>query len=254
MRTIALLITTVWLTATQAQPAYQLAPPLLRSSGLFFSDTAQATLSFAMAGARIHYTLDGSQPTAASALYRQPLCISSHRTVLKAAVFADGYTPSAIVSQEFFAPGLRIAGVSGTQPHERYAAPASYLYNGQDGGTHHASGQWLGYQCDSIEWKIDLKDRVPASQLMLHVLYNPSAWIFLPRQISVYTEAGYLLQTMQFTPDPQQPAGAIALWLSFRKGQYHQLRVVIHPLDRIPEWHDGRGTPGWCFIDELKVY
>lgn len=249
-----MLIMTSWLNATHAQATYQLSPPLLRSSGPFFADTAQAILSFGMAGARIHYTLDGSQPTAASALYRQPIRISSHRTVLKAAVFADGYTPSAVVSQEFFAPGLRIAGVSGTLPHERYAAPASYLYNSKDGGTHHASGQWLGYQCDSIAFTIDLQDRQPASQLMLHVLYNPSAWIFLPQQISVYTQAGALLQNMQFTPDPKQSAGAQALWLSFRKGQYRQLRVVIHPLHRIPEWHDGRGTPGWCFIDELKVY
>ncbi|MCU0335286.1 MAG: chitobiase/beta-hexosaminidase C-terminal domain-containing protein [Chitinophagaceae bacterium] len=254
MRILALLILTSWFAASKAQPAYQLAPPLLRSSGLFFSDTAQATLSFAMAGARIHYTLDGSQPTPASPLYQQPLSITRHRTMLKAAVFADGYTPSTVVSQEFYAPGLRIAGVSGTLPHERYAAPASYLYNSQDGGTHHASGQWLGYQCDSISWTIDLAGRQPASQMMLHVLYNPSAWIFLPRQISVYNQAGSLLHTLQFTPEAQQPAGAKALWLSFRKGQYRQLRVVIHPLNRIPDWHDGRGTPGWCFIDELKVY
>ena len=57
------------------------------------------TLS-ASAGAQIRYTLDGSEPSADSALYAGPLALSNV-TVVRARAFREGWTPSAVASAEY---------------------------------------------------------------------------------------------------------------------------------------------------------
>ena len=31
------------------------------------------------------------------------------------------------------------------------------------------------------------------------------------------------------------------------------VKVNARPLESIPEWHDGKGTRGWLFVDEIIV-
>ena len=33
-----------------------------------------------------------------------------------------------------------------------------------------------------------------------------------------------------------------------------KLKLVLLPLKKIPDWHNGKGNHGWLFIDEIKVY
>ena len=56
-----------------------------------------ATLRSALAGAKIYYTLDDTDPTTASALYTEPLVFSADGTILKAMVVAQGYNNSAVL-------------------------------------------------------------------------------------------------------------------------------------------------------------
>ena len=57
-----------------------------------FTETTQVTMS-GPAGAEIHYTLDGSIPTAESALYESPITLSE-TTVVKAIAVKDGVSSS----------------------------------------------------------------------------------------------------------------------------------------------------------------
>ena len=83
------------------------ATPVANPVGGDYADVV--TLSLAAAtpstGARIHYTLDGTEPTEASALYAGPITLSEPAQ-LKARTYADDHTPS----------GLRIASYRPSSP------------------------------------------------------------------------------------------------------------------------------------------
>jgi hypothetical protein len=81
----------------------------------------------AIPGAEVRYTMDGSEPDAASALYIEPVELTTP-TTLKARAFREGFTPSPIAASRFVDPevpvpvriqGLKLwvkadAGVAGT--------------------------------------------------------------------------------------------------------------------------------------------
>ena len=68
--------------------------------GGYFSGTQLITLS-AGAGQTIYYTLDGTDPTISSAVYQNPIAVSSN-TVVRARIAATGYLPGKIHARTFF--------------------------------------------------------------------------------------------------------------------------------------------------------
>lgn len=80
-------------------PGIAVEPTLSLPSG--FYDATEVSLTTPEADATIRYTLDGSPPTEASPAYTGPLTLTAN-TVVRAAAFAPGRTPSAVVSQAFF--------------------------------------------------------------------------------------------------------------------------------------------------------
>ncbi len=75
--------------------------PVVSLASGFYPASASVTITTPQAGATIRYTLDGAPPTQASALYSGPLTLGATR-VLRAAAFAPGRTPSAVVSRTYF--------------------------------------------------------------------------------------------------------------------------------------------------------
>jgi len=76
------------------------ATPTSPTATAYVTETCTVTLECATAGATIHYTTDGSEPTAASAVYSAPFAVTGTVTV-KAIAFADAYLESAVFTQAF---------------------------------------------------------------------------------------------------------------------------------------------------------
>lgn len=81
-------------------PLPTVATPTFSPTACSFYPTTNVTLSCATSGATIRYTLDGSDPTAESAVYTAPIAFSATTTV-KASAFADGMNASAVVSATY---------------------------------------------------------------------------------------------------------------------------------------------------------
>jgi regulation of enolase protein 1 (concanavalin A-like superfamily) len=102
-------------TYTQQQATQQAAAaPTFNPGGKTFSGTQQVSLSDSTPGATIHYTLNGSTPTASSSVYSSPLSITTSTTI-KAIATASGYAASAVsnatyTQQAASAPTLNPAG------------------------------------------------------------------------------------------------------------------------------------------------
>ncbi|HSC54794.1 MAG TPA: FN3 associated domain-containing protein [Phnomibacter sp.] len=241
-----------------AQKTYQLAPPNAKFASAFFDKSTSVSFVFEQPGSEIRYTTDGSDPTANSAVYKKPIAISKHQTIIKAATFAKGFTPSETVVLPFFSQGLPIAQLSTTSPNNKYKGSGpTTLFDNKSGGTNHNNNAWLGFDSDSIIVNITMQQSTNISAVMLHVLVNQGAWIFAPQQVQVYVvdnNSARLLQTHTIESKQQTPTDAEAIMVALPKTKTNQLRLVITPLATLPEWHAGKGNKAWCFIDEIKIY
>src|SRR6266568_1992290 len=74
--------------------------PVLSPGSQTFSSSLAVTISDATAGATIYYTLDGSTPTVASAVYSNPITLTATATI-RAMASASGYLQSAVASETY---------------------------------------------------------------------------------------------------------------------------------------------------------
>jgi hypothetical protein len=99
------------------------AAPYFNLAGGTFHSPQLLTLTDSTPGAAIHYTTNGSSPTASSTLYTGPISISSTETI-KAAAIASGYSLSAVSSKSYVyvpfalaaAPAFSLAGGTYNSP------------------------------------------------------------------------------------------------------------------------------------------
>ncbi|MDH5763131.1 MAG: PKD domain-containing protein, partial [Nitrospinota bacterium] len=87
------------------------AAPIILPAGGTYNGSVEVSMLTITSGATIHYTTDGTTPTAASAVYTAPFTLTASATVKAIAVRA-GYTDSGVTSAEYTIGGLNTAPVA----------------------------------------------------------------------------------------------------------------------------------------------
>jgi hypothetical protein len=82
----------------------RLAAPGILPESSAFADSVVVTLTHPLAGVRIRYTLDGSDPDSLSTVYAGPFTLKE-TTPVSAVAFLDGYRPSPVAIRLFAKPG-----------------------------------------------------------------------------------------------------------------------------------------------------
>ncbi len=248
--------------SVEAQTPVQLAPPLLQYQSVFFKKTATAQLKFAMQGTSIYYTLNNKTPTKKDLIYRTPIQINQSFTTIKAMVFGDGFLPSEVVSATFIKDGVRIKSVQQTPANERYRGNGNNTLIDNAGGlTSVNSNTWLGYQTDSVQVDLLLASTQELSSIMINCLQDHGSWIFLPQQIQVLffndRLQRYVLvaeKTIKATVEIKG-AGCVPILMPIvKKTTGQKIKIILKGIKSLPDWHQGKGQPGWLFIDEIKLY
>jgi hypothetical protein len=102
--TNSLAVVAAWINSLPGVPA--LDPPTITPAGGTFYGPVAVTLQPPLTNATLYYTLDGSLPSAGSAVYVSPLAITNSLT-LRANAFAPGYTNSVAANGVFtIQPGV----------------------------------------------------------------------------------------------------------------------------------------------------
>jgi hypothetical protein len=241
---------------------YRLAPPKIRCEQVFFENNTEVRLFFDLKGARIRYTLDGTEPTALSALYKKPIRVNKD-VRLRARVFHADYLPSEIAALDVFrrgtppVPPLRL----GHAPADEYGGAASNydrLIDGKTGSDDLHDGAWIGLSGKPLDvyatWKKEQQIRV----VKLSTLTNTGAWIFPPTKISLYVageDAQYRLVKEEVLTTPgnslKPEEGRHTYVLRFPPERCTRVCVVAEPWGNLPDWHPGKGAPAWLFVDEI---
>lgn len=241
---------------------YQLAPPLMKTGAVFFSATSQLRFEFRQPGAVIRYTTDGSLPSASSKRYSGPITVTNNRTIVQARSFAKGFRPSEPMGQQFWKNGAGFTVENCSKPNERYSAKGTASLNDNIGGSPALSnGNWLGFQSDTVTIDLSITYGKPVQEMMLDLLQAEDQWIFMPASVQwlAWNEARQawdLMAEKKFNPE-EPHAGSECQFTLLKAAtavQAKKQRVVMVPLQQLPDWHAGKGQPAWLFIDELKLY
>lgn len=244
---------------TNAQDNFQLARPLLKYSSAFFSTEMSVEMAFAEPNTQIRYTLDGQNPTENSPLYTQPVRITKRFTNLKARVFSTIYQPSDVVEATFIKDGLPIKSVETTPPNQKYKGSGAMTLIDNKGGTTNISGStWLGFQTDTVEIVLRLYKKEKVKNVLVNLLRDYGSWIFLPEKIEVFAFKNNAFQLVDNKSYEQNKningSACVAAVFPLKNGiKTDQLKIQLHLVKQIPDWHAGKGNKSWIFVDEVFV-
>ncbi|HJE88763.1 glycoside hydrolase family 20 protein [Rikenella microfusus] len=208
-------------------------------------------------GGVIHYTTDGSEPTAQSPVYTEPIRIDSMATV-RAIVVKDGRRVSkAVASQTLgFHKGSGKAVKYNTVLSPAYAGSPVTLVDGLTGSLDPRSGLYQG--CDGADFDVivDLGERTKFTEVTGSFLQAASSWIYLPEAMTVsisddgehFTEAGRV--------ERQVDMGKLAelRYLFTVRGNFDARYVRVVGVNGItPSGLKGAGQKNWIFADEIFI-
>ena len=209
-------------------------------------------------GAPIRYTLDGSDPTASSPLYKAPVTIGDSCTFKAAALREGMQTPVYARKFDFNkATGRRIA--LNAAPTLKYTyGGASLLVDGYRGGPVYSNGAWIGFLNEPLDVTIDMQGAKPYSAVTVESLVEKGEWVFPPSSVGVYlSDDGSEFTEAALMSVPQEtagsPDGVKPFKVLFPETSARYLRVVARTVDPIPAWHGAAGQKAHMFVDEIIV-
>ena len=209
-------------------------------------------------GAPIRYTLDGSDPTASSPLYKAPVTIGESCTFEAAALREGMQTPVYTRKFDFNkATGRRIA--LNAAPTLKYTyGGASLLVDGYRGGPVYSNGAWIGFLNEPLDVTIDMQGAKPYSAVTVESLVEKGEWVFPPSSVGVYlSDDGSEFTEAALMSVPQEtagsPDGVKPFKVLFPETSARYLRVVARTVDPIPAWHGAAGQKAHMFVDEIIV-
>ena len=209
-------------------------------------------------GAPIRYTLDGSDPTASSPLYKAPVTIGESCTFKAAALREGMQTPVYARKFDFNkATGRRIA--LNAAPTLKYTyGGASLLVDGYRGGPVYSNGAGIGFLNEPLDVTIDMQGAKPYSAVTVESLVEKGEWVFPPSSVGVYlSDDGSEFTEAALMSVPQEtagsPDGVKPFKVLFPETSARYLRVVARTVDPIPAWHGAAGQKAHMFVDEIIV-
>ena len=261
MRLLALhLFYSLFLIVSLSAQEYQLSKPIVNlvDNG-FFQDQTEVKVSFSLEGAIIRYTLDDTDPTGSSKRYKKPIKFKQSG-ILKVRAFKKGFIPSEMVFHQIVKVEDRIQRLEiSPSSNGSYAGDgAKTLTDLKAGSLNFRDGNWLGYNEGPITINIDLGKVDQINNITLSTLMSTGSWIFPPESMEVYLseDGDTYVKFASVMPLPLQEMESTrkvfhAIGTGLKETRF--IRMIIHPLPELPDWHPGKGKPGWVFIDEVIV-
>lgn len=240
---------------------YNYARHLFDVKANFLPDTAAGTLTVTLStldGANIHYTLDGTKPSANSPKYTGPLTLKENCTFKAAAIRPAG--SSRVYTAEINLNKASLKPIALLQPLK-----APYIFNGAlnlvdglTGDANYKTGRWIAFYGNDMEAVIDFKQPTEISSVEIHTCVEKGDWVFDARGFSVAVSDDGKNFTAVASEDypvatPDSPNGVLAHKLTFEPRNARYLKVVALSERRIPDWHTGKGYTGFLFVDEIVV-
>lgn len=233
----------------------ELAAPKLEYESTFFDEELTVEVSYNLSDTDLFYKL-GEGDTQALENGQVKLTKSG-----KLSVFAkkEGWEDSPVTEQVF----IKVVDSGVQQTVLKYDPKGSYkakgvttLFDLKKGSENFRDGEWLGFNGDDLIVDVELRQSREISTVFISTLDDIGSWIFPPTSLEIWggSEAGKLtkLQTLNLEkPEGPEPKHMIIHELAFDAQELKHLQIRAKNYGNLPEWHPGKDTPAWLFIDEI---
>jgi hexosaminidase len=212
----------------------------------------------AQGGAPVKYTLNGKTPGFFANTYDKPLVLTES-CVLNAAAEREGVEPKVFSRKFDFHKAVGKPVTYSREPHRKYNPGSLYsLVDAVRGPEVYKSSEWVAWHGKPVDIIIDLEQTESCSSITVGMLSNKPSYIFLPQRLSVaVSEDGveYAEVAVQDygVEDKDAPDKASDLTLSFPAASARFVKVIVTPVQAIPDWHYAAGKRTFVFVDEIIV-
>lgn len=208
--------------------------------------------------AEIRYTLDGSVPTMSSPLYTGPIHLQKSANIC-AAAFRNGKS-SNVVRQDVSFNKATTCPITLLQPtHKNYTFDGGViLTDGVVGDSGYGTGRWLGFCGKDLEAVVDLQKPADFSHVEFNTCVEKGSWVFDARGIEVsVSDDGKTFTTVATKELPamgEKDANKVYNHkVDFNPTKARYIKLLVKSEHSIPAWHNGKGKPGFLFVDEICV-
>ena len=213
-------------------------------------------------GTIVRYTLDGTDPDSLnSPIYKKPIRLYNN-TVVKTKAFKPGWISSDIVQRNFYKSTIHPDSVLLLKmPDAKYTANgAKTLFDYELGDKNFGNAKWLGYKDANMEMMIGFNKATTIKEIYFNALVNLGSYIFPIVSIDVLASNDGKNYTLISKNNYPAVTDATPKTLNETKGfscsisnpaPYKYYKFVATNLKKLPNWHPGKGTPAWIFIDEI---
>lgn len=231
---------------------YLSSPRFEPEGGLF--NAGESVRLYTTTPSDIRYTTDGTEPTAASPKYVIPIELVDN-VEIKAKTFQDEES-SRSASASYQTTKMKRPKYT-TQYSEKYRAGGDFgLLDGVVGSIQFADGNWQGFHGENLEVIIDLGEARQIDSVSFNFLEDTRAWIFHPKEVSVFFSMESQQFTEQFRKEFKLPADHTDIQIhrthfvpSMKQVRFIKIQALN--IQTCPSWHDGAGGKSWIFIDEV---
>ena len=208
--------------------------------------------------APVYYTLDGTEPTSASALFTETVKIDKPAVLRTVAIRPEGSTRVTTDTIRFSKSSMK--PITMLQPvnkqYEFGGAPT--LVDGMTGNLNYKTGRWIAFYRNDMEAVIDLKEATEISSVTLNTCVEKGDWVFDARSIKVevsddnqkFTEVAKEVYPAMKETDPNK---VYTHALKFAPVSTRYVKVTAVPEHSLPTWHGGKGHPAFLFVDEITI-
>jgi len=234
------------------------AVPWIDGGGRVFEGSTLVTMKSTSRTGRIHYTLDGSEPTVISPVFTVPFRVDKATTV-KAIVISVGGARSLVETATFQkrANDWKVIHVSPYSP-QYTGGGDNAIVDGIRGTVNFASGEWQGVQGKPFEATIDLRRETEIRELGAGFLQVAGPWIWMPDRVEFEVSS----DGVKFDRVAEIKPGFSQTDMTPTVREYRQkiaptrtryVRIKAYNFGNIPGWHPGAGGDPWIFVDEIFI-
>ncbi len=223
----------------------------------FFVDQLSIQFDHPLKDINILYTLSGKDPGSGASLFKNSLSIDQS-CMLKFIASKEGWENSILDSVMFYKTlnGPEVLEFL-IQPDPKYMGKGAHsLFDLEKGPLNHNDSAWLGFQKNKMVLSCNWKKELIVKSITLSSLINTGIHVFPPVRIEVSggsSPAGQKLlgSYMPSRVDKHQRPTFEFFTCPVDSQSVSHLTISVTPLEKLPEWHEAGGEPGWFFVDEV---
>jgi hypothetical protein len=230
--------------------------PNANPSRHFFTDPFELQFELPLKGIDVYYAFNEKQPVEEGTLYSHPVLIDKSCTIRYMAS-KEGWQDSPVDSMLIFKTINKPDSVRLVElPDPKYPGRGELsLFDLNKGPLIPQDSAWLGFQQNKMILHCRWNHEVKLSGITFSSLVNTGIHIFPPSHIEVRggnEQEQHLLGTLNTAPMAKnEGAGFRYFTCTLKQESFTHLEITVTPLEKLPEWHNEKGKPGWFFIDEV---